>query len=177
MKKVNKTAKNEPSQGNQSQAPEQSLGFGGSTLHFLTHKEPDGTVIVEASDKLLFSIRSSDLIEACSAHNQRGAATKMQQEAFTYMLGRIADWANAKKDKIKKVCMASNEGELRLIAVLANAKIDYELEDSLSDLVFDLAQTPETSQFRLTWTALPPISDTAIHQFGGGANSISYVPS
>jgi len=130
----------------------------------LDYFEKGRQVVIRPKDNDVFVRSVEQIVEACVIGErtlQRAFQFKRQLEDGLFT--KLAQWLTGNKHRVRKAFLAPHEGGLMFLVIKIGAKYDRDLEDSLTDLDIDVANSPEFDLLRLDVMCLPEVStETAL---------------
>ncbi len=129
------------------------------SIQMICHKKGD-QVVVEAKDGDRFVVQTKKAIAALKAI---GGARSFEAQ-LGLLLNRLAGWA-IDQAGISNVFLTLGDGGFLFLAIKDDVEYDEVLEESLSDLDLDLANSPDLDMIRLDVMALPKVGEVALDSF------------
>lgn len=127
----------------------------------LGHSDPDGQVVVHAGDDL-FLLTVQEAVNACGAWGKMAAFQSQMKD----LIGRLNQWVSARPDKIRDAYFSVKAGGgLFFLVVTKGKKFDSALEDELSDLDMEVANSADLDLLRLSVLAVPDSPAEVVDSF------------
>jgi hypothetical protein len=123
----------------------------------------DRKVFVEAENHDRFMMSINEAARACQRATQTGAYKEQCQE----LLRRLARWLLGRQDKVETAFVSIQEADLLFVVVQKTATYDEDLEEALTDLDIEVANSSEFDLLRLDVQALPSVSEQGCRAFVG----------
>jgi hypothetical protein len=127
----------------------------------LKWSEKDGTVVIESSNKDLFCMKVKEVIQACNIQQE----SKEFESQFNNLKNILGNWIHQRKDKIAKAFVTIRDTRFLLLVITNNVEYDSKFEDELTDLDWDIANTPLLSDISLSVQSLPKCDEDNYHAF------------
>lgn len=89
-----------------------------------------------------------------------GAASQLD-----FLLQKLGQWNAQNREKLSRAYLTVRDDRFAFLAISRISSSDDDLEDSISDLDFELANDPDLNLIKLNTLVLPPTSDEAIDVF------------
>ena len=129
---------------------EQASGIGTGPIR-LKWSEKDRTVLFEPADEDRFTMKVEAVIQACNIHQQKDEF----ESQFDDLKNILGNWVHKRKDKIAKAFVTIRDTRILFLAITENVEYDGELEDDLTSLDWDIANTQLFSAIPLSVQSLP----------------------
>jgi len=124
----------------------------------LKWSEKDRTVVIMPPDNDLFTMKVKEVIEVCNLRQQNNESESQFNESesqFNNLKNILGNWVHDNKDKIAKAFVTIRDTRVLFVAVTKNVEYDGELEDELTKLDWEIAQSPLLSAIPLSVQSLP----------------------
>lgn len=126
---------------------------------------PDGQVVVHSGDDV-FLLTVQEAVNACGAWD-RMAEFQIQMKR---LMDRLGDWVEIHRPTVRDAYLSVQAGGgLFFLAVMKSKKYDGALEDELTRLDIEVANSPEYGLLRLSVLAIPDSPPDCVDSFLAGS--------
>jgi hypothetical protein len=122
---------------------------------------PDGQVVVHSGDdKFLLTVQEA--VNACGMWNKM-AQFQLQMKA---LMDRLSHWVEERKATVRDAYLTvKTGGGLFFMVVMAHKKYDPALEDELTALDIEVANSPDYDLLRMSVLAIPDTPPECVESF------------
>ncbi len=87
------------------------------------------------------------------------------ESQLNLLMQRLGEWLNLHTDKVREGYLTLRDARFAFLVVTRDPGLDDDLEDSLSDLDFEIANDPDLEALKLNALILPPASKQSLSSF------------
>jgi hypothetical protein len=126
----------------------------------LDSNQADGRVVVYDHDKV-FLLTVHEAVKACGMLD-KAAAILDQMKALTQ---KLTTWLTDRRERVRSATLSVKPGGLHFLVVTRGREFDQVLEDDLTDLDIELANSSEYDLLRVNVLALPNVPSESVEAF------------
>lgn len=117
----------------------------------LSASRADGKVLVHTDSNDKFLLTMEEAVKACRAWNHLAEFHRQMDE----LMGKLSEWVRENAHRAKEAYLGVKPSGLLFLVVMSGKKFDESLEDSLTDLDIEVANSRDFSHLRLDVMAIP----------------------
>lgn len=134
----------------------------------------DETVIVTPRNQRRFEIQKDRAIRALQQEQDKVGDLDQTARQFNLLLERLANWIEARKEKILRGILTLRDGKLLFLVIQETPEYDEDFEDDLSALDVEIANDADLNLIGMDVLALPPASQEGLQSFVNEGCKITY---